>query len=89
MKIVVADDLPPSALDVLRAEPTWIVDARSGRQPAALAADLEDADALLVRSATKVTASVLDAAPNQRIVARPRPPPGPHERTPPPPPPGI
>jgi D-3-phosphoglycerate dehydrogenase / 2-oxoglutarate reductase len=70
MKIVVADDLPPSALDVLRAEPTWVVDARSGRQPAALAADLADADALLVRSATKVTASVLDAAPHLRIVAR-------------------
>ena len=70
MKIVVADDLPPSALDVLRAEPTWVVDARSGRQPAALAADLADADALLVRSATKVTAAVLDAAPHLRIVAR-------------------
>ena len=36
MKIVVADDLPPSALDVLRVDPTWVVDARSGRQPAAL-----------------------------------------------------
>ena len=70
MKIVVADDLPSSALDVLRAEPNWVVDARSGRQPTALATDLADADALLVRSATKVTASVLDAAPHLRIVAR-------------------
>src|SRR3989441_9408938 len=43
MKIVVADDLPPSALELLRAEADWIVDARSGRQPSALAADLADA----------------------------------------------
>ena len=70
MKIVVADDLPASALDVLRAEAAWTVDARSGRAAATLAADLADADALLVRSATKVTADLLDAAPRLRIVAR-------------------
>src|SRR5437762_2369665 len=70
MKIVVADDLPASALELLRAEPGWEIDARSGRQPAALAADLRDADALLVRSATKVDAQLLDAAPRLRIVAR-------------------
>jgi D-3-phosphoglycerate dehydrogenase / 2-oxoglutarate reductase len=70
MKIVVADDLPASALDVLLAEPGWVVDSRTGRSMAALAADLVDADALLVRSATKVTAQLLDAAPRLRIVAR-------------------
>jgi D-3-phosphoglycerate dehydrogenase / 2-oxoglutarate reductase len=70
MKIVVADDLPASALEVFRVEPGWIVDARAGRQPAALALDLADADALVVRSATKVDAALLDAAPRLRIVAR-------------------
>src|SRR6267378_2097927 len=70
MKIVGADDLPPSALELLRAETDWIVDARSGRQPSVLTADLADADALLVRSATKVDARLLEAAPNLRIVAR-------------------
>ncbi|MGE5245032.1 MAG: phosphoglycerate dehydrogenase [Betaproteobacteria bacterium] len=70
MKIVVADDLPASALDLLRAEPGWIVDFRTGRPPAELAADLHDADALLVRSATKVDAALLTAAPRLRIVAR-------------------
>jgi D-3-phosphoglycerate dehydrogenase len=70
LKIVVADDLPASALELLRAEAGWVVDARPGRLPAALAADLADADALLVRSATKVDASLLDAAPKLRIVAR-------------------
>ncbi|MBI3491353.1 MAG: phosphoglycerate dehydrogenase [Acidobacteria bacterium] len=70
MKIVVADDLPASALEILRAEAGWVVDARSGRQAAALAADLADADALLVRSATKVDLRLLEAAPVLRIVAR-------------------
>jgi hypothetical protein len=31
MRIVVADDLPVSAVDLLRAEEGWTVDARSGR----------------------------------------------------------
>src|SRR5215211_2216225 len=70
IKIVVADDLPASALELLRAEPGWNVDAKSGRPPAELAAALVDADGLLVRSATKVTADLLAAAPKLRIVAR-------------------
>ena len=70
MKIVIADDLPESALALLRAEPDWQVDARSGRTEAELAAALADADALMVRSATKVTAAVIAGAPRLRIVAR-------------------
>src|SRR5206468_5253020 len=61
---------PPSAVELLRSEAGWVVDARAGRSPAALAADIADADALLVRSATKVDAQLLDAAPRLRIVAR-------------------
>jgi D-3-phosphoglycerate dehydrogenase len=70
LKIVVADDLPASALELLRTETSWVVDARSGRKPEALAADVSDADALMVRSATKVTAALMDAAPGLRIIAR-------------------
>jgi D-3-phosphoglycerate dehydrogenase len=70
LKIVIADDLPASALDLLRAESGWIIDARGGRSPEALAADLTNADALIVRSATQVDARLLEAAPQLRIVAR-------------------
>ena len=70
MKIVVADQLPASALELIRAEAGWIVDARPGRTPDVLAADLADADGLLVRSATKVDAALMDAAPGLRIIAR-------------------
>ncbi len=69
LKIVVADDLPPSALDVLREE-GWTVDARTGRAPEQLTTDLADADAIVVRSATKVTAPLIHAAPKLRAVAR-------------------
>ena len=69
MKIVVADDLPASAIELLRAE-GWDVDARSGRKPAELAADLANADAIVVRSATKVTAQLIAAAPALRAIAR-------------------
>jgi D-3-phosphoglycerate dehydrogenase len=65
-KIVVADDLPESAVALLQAEAGWVVDARSGRP----AGDLADAEALLVRSATKVTAELLEAAPRLRVVGR-------------------
>jgi D-3-phosphoglycerate dehydrogenase len=69
MHIVVADDLPVSALDLLRAE-GWHVDARSGRPIAELTQDLAAADALVVRSATKVTADLISAAPKLRAIAR-------------------
>ena len=69
MRIVVADDLPASALDVLRAE-GWSIDAQSGRSADQLKLDLADADALVVRSATKVTADIIAAAPRLRAIAR-------------------
>jgi len=67
--IVVADDLPASALDLLRVE-GWSVDAQSGRSPDQLKSDLADADALVVRSATKVTPDIITAAPKLRAIAR-------------------
>src|SRR5882762_9451805 len=70
MKIVVADDLPVSSLELLRGETGWVVDARPGRSADVLAGDLADADALLVRSATRVDARLMDAAPGLRIIAR-------------------
>ena len=70
VSIVVADDLPASALDLLRSETGWQVDARSGRSPVDLAEALAHADGLLVRSATRVTADLLRQAPRLRIVGR-------------------
>ena len=69
MLIVVADDLPKTAVELLRAE-GWEVDARSGRTPEQLAGDMTNADALVVRSATKVTPQIIEAAPKLRAIAR-------------------
>jgi D-3-phosphoglycerate dehydrogenase len=69
LKIVVSEQLPASALDLLRAE-HWEVDARTKRTDKQLSEDLKNATALVVRSATKVTASLIAAAPALRVIAR-------------------
>jgi D-3-phosphoglycerate dehydrogenase / 2-oxoglutarate reductase len=69
MHIVIADALPDNAAEPFRAR-GWTVDARSGRSADDLARDLHTADALIVRSATQVTAALLAAAPKLRVVAR-------------------
>jgi D-3-phosphoglycerate dehydrogenase / 2-oxoglutarate reductase len=70
MKIVIADDLPASAAALLSDVHGWTVDARAGRPLPELEAALADADALIVRSATKVTASLIENAPKLRVIAR-------------------
>jgi len=66
MKIVVADRISEAGLELLRRS-GWEV-----AQPAApdLAGQLGDADALIVRSATRVTAELLEWAPRLRVVGR-------------------
>src|SRR6188768_3384627 len=69
MRIVVADDLPKTALELLKAE-GWEVDSKSGRSPEELSKDLAEADALVVRSATKVTPDIIAAGKKLRAIAR-------------------
>ena len=66
MKIVVADKITPRGLELLR-ESNWTVISQPGP---ALAAELADADALIVRSATRVDAAVLAAAPRLQVIGR-------------------
>ena len=54
MHIVIADQLPASAVGLLMSLAGGTVDAKAGRAPADLARDLANADALVVRSATTV-----------------------------------
>ena len=70
MKIVVADPVPASTVELLRSIPGASVDARSARTPEQLAIDLEDAEALVVRSATTVDRTLIQAAPRLRVIAR-------------------
>jgi D-3-phosphoglycerate dehydrogenase len=66
MKIVVADKITERGIALLE-ESGWRV-ARPA--PGALTAELADADALIVRSATRVTAALVEAAPRLRVVGR-------------------
>jgi D-3-phosphoglycerate dehydrogenase len=70
MHIVIADQLPSSAVELLRGVPGWTIDARSGRAAEELCRDLVNADALVVRSATKVTEAILASAPQLKVIAR-------------------
>jgi len=66
MKIIVADKISPHGVQLL-VDAGWEV-----KQPGAtaLGAELADADALIVRSATRVTDELLAQAPRLRIVGR-------------------
>src|SRR5215470_10690756 len=66
MKIVVAEKISASALDLLR-EPGWTVVTP---EKVDLAAALVDADALIVRSAVQVTADLLANVHNLRVIGR-------------------
>jgi len=66
MKIVVAEKISASALDLLR-EPGWTVITPEKSE---LSAALADADALIVRSAVQVTADLLANVRNLRVIGR-------------------
>ena len=67
MKIVVAEKVAPSALAVFKEQSDWTV---ATPEKDALAAELADADALLVRSAVFVDAAMMDKAPKLRVIGR-------------------
>ncbi len=68
MKVVVAEKISASAIDLLR-EPRWTIvtpDQVEGK----LAAHLQTADALIVRSAVQVDADLLEHARKLRVIGR-------------------
>jgi hypothetical protein len=60
MKIVIADSVDEGVVDILKADPTWTV-VNLPKTKGKVDEEIRDADALLVRSATKVTAQLLEA----------------------------
>ena len=70
MKILVADSVPDRAIEILKAEPSWEV-VNLPKTKGQVTDEIGDADALLVRSATKVTAKLLEQAPQERSLLGP------------------
>lgn len=68
--ILVADGLSEPGLDVLKQEENWRVLIHTKMTPAELKAALPEADALIVRSASKVTADILQNAEILKIIGR-------------------
>jgi D-3-phosphoglycerate dehydrogenase len=70
MRILVTDGLSPRGIEVLREVEKLEVDVRERLSPDALLACVGDYDALIVRSATKVTAPALEKARRLKVVGR-------------------
>jgi D-3-phosphoglycerate dehydrogenase len=68
-RVLIADELSPAAVAVLENRDI-LVDVQTGLCEADLAAVIADYDGLAVRSATKVTAPVLAAADNLKVIGR-------------------
>ncbi len=68
-KVLVTEKIADVALETLEAK-GYQVDVKLDLSPQALAEAIADYDALIVRSATNVTADILDAAQNLKIIGR-------------------
>jgi D-3-phosphoglycerate dehydrogenase len=69
MKIVLAEKVSPATLAVFKQEPGWQI-ITPDQIKNGLAAELADADALVVRSAVQVDADLLKSAPKLRVIGR-------------------
>ena len=68
-KVLISDKLSPAAVEIFRRRGIE-VDLKPGLSPAELRAIIAPYDGLAVRSATKVTRELLDAATNLKVVGR-------------------
>jgi D-3-phosphoglycerate dehydrogenase len=70
MKILVSDVLGDIGIKMFEEEPGMAVAVNTGLKPDELKGILGEYDALVIRSATKVTEDILEAAPNLKVVGR-------------------
>src|SRR5258707_1270349 len=69
MKIVIAEKISPTAIQLLKAEPGWTV-ITAEQMDGNLTGALADADALIVRSAVDVNAEILRGKSKLRVIGR-------------------
>ena len=70
MKVLVSDKMGEAGLDIFRNQDGIELDVNTGLSPEELAEIIGQYDALAIRSATKVTKDILDAATNLKVIAR-------------------
>jgi len=70
VKVLVSDNLAEEGIELLRENPDITVDVKPKMELQELIKHISEYDALLVRSATKVTGEVIDAAKNLKVIGR-------------------
>ncbi|MDY6823836.1 MAG: phosphoglycerate dehydrogenase [Thermodesulfobacteriota bacterium] len=70
MKVLVSDKLGEAGIEIFEYAPDIDVTVNTELTPEELLEEIEDYDALVIRSATKVTAELIDAAKNLKVVGR-------------------
>jgi D-3-phosphoglycerate dehydrogenase len=70
MKILVTDSLAPEGLDVFKNAEGFDVDVKLGLKPEELKKICADYDGWVIRSSTKITADLIDAAKNLKVIGR-------------------
>jgi D-3-phosphoglycerate dehydrogenase / 2-oxoglutarate reductase len=68
--ILISDGLSEPGLEVLKQEKGWSIDVRSKMTPEELREKISDAEGLIIRSASKITADVLKHATNLKVIGR-------------------
>jgi D-3-phosphoglycerate dehydrogenase len=69
MRVLVSDNISTQCIDILK-KAGLTVDVKVGLKPQALKACIGDYHGLVMRSATKVTPEIIDAAQNLKVIAR-------------------
>ncbi|MEO0020143.1 MAG: hydroxyacid dehydrogenase [candidate division WOR-3 bacterium] len=69
MKVIITDPIAPEGVKILR-EAGFTVDEKPGIAPDELLKVIPEYDAIIVRSATKVTAEVIEAGKNLKVIGR-------------------
>lgn len=69
-KILISDKLAPEGLAILNAVKDFQVDFKAGISPDELKSIIRDYDALIIRSETKVTADIIEAAAKLKFIGR-------------------
>ena len=69
-RVLLSDSLSPKGIEVLRSNPALAVDVKTGLSAHQLADIIGSYDALVVRSATKVTREVIERANSLKVIGR-------------------
>ena len=70
MKVLVSDNLGEIGIEMFQKEEGIVVDVKTGLSPDELKSIIHQYDALVIRSATKVTADIIRAGVNLKVVGR-------------------